>query len=447
MKTLKIACFISVFLAGSFFSVCAAEDTVPLTLKQAVEKALEYYPSIRAERMAFKAQVKSADAAWSGLLPSLDFSMDAGYEDVHNTLTRNRQSSGLDDDNHRGMWFHSQTLTLSQLLWDGFRTKNLYNAQNAKLESQRVMVDASAEHVSMQVIEIYLDIIQLRKIIRLAEDNIEQLKALRQKTRMRLEKGKGTVTDVDRVQLTLSDAKAVLINYQGLFEAAKDRFAAMTGVNAALITRQVNMPKMSLGSVEQAVKLAMKKNTGLKAADSHIQERTADLKATKALYHPKVSLIAKATRDENVDGLDDTDHSVAGLVRINYNLFNSGGDRSQIYKNANLLAEARLRKEELSLKIRTQVKNEFTRMTTAKRQIPLLKQKVEQNIKVLASYNEQFLVGKRDIMDVIDAQKMLFTFQAAQETMETRKKLAEFRLLMLTGQLFTILDIPFNSTP
>ena len=290
-----------------------------------------------------------------------------------------------------------------------------------------------------------MDILRSRKTIRLAKDNISALKALHKKTKLRLESGKGTITDVNRILLTLSDANTMLVNQQSILKYAQDRFRVLTGTSADMITRQqtIRLDK-KFTTVEAVIDQAMKGNKALLVARSNILQKEADLKTAKGLYHPKINLVFEGTREENIEGLKDTDYTAAGFVRANFNLLNGGGDVAAVYQNASLLSEARYREDEIMLDIETKVRFEFNNLVTVQKQIPLLNQKVEQNLKVLSNYKEQFTVGKRDIMDVIEAQKMLFTFQAALENIQTEKTLAQYRLLTLSGHLFDIMGIDFN---
>ncbi len=431
--------FVSILPASVF-----AADNAPLTLKEAVLSAVAEHPSIKADKKAFQAQASAVKSARSDFFPSLDLSSDIGYQRVHNSLTRTRKTTGADDDDYRELWYNTHTLTLTQLVYDGCFTSSKYKAEGHRLESSRNRAAGSADQIALKTIESYMDVLRARKIIRFAQDNIAQLKDLRRKTRMRLEKGKGTMTDVNRVQLTLSDANAVLVNYQGVLQYAQDRFRANTGGSPDLITRQSVEFKKSYNTVEEAIDQALKENKALLMARSNIRQKESDLKTSKALYHPKVNFLVQATREENVDALKDVDNTLGGFLRVNYNLFRGGGDRATILENASLLSESRIREEELMLNVETKVRFEFNNMLTAKKQIPLLNMKIDQNIKVLESYKEQFLVGKRDIMDVIEAQKMMFVFQSALENMEIEEKLAQFRLLTITGQLFDTLGIQFN---
>lgn len=432
------------------FVVCLAvqylhADNTPMTLQEAVIMALSEHPTVKADKSSYAAEKEAINNARSPLLPSLDLNAEGGVERVHNTLTRTRETTGADSDNYRDLWYNTQTLSLSQLIYDGSMSLSKYKAQQFRTESNKELVKGSAEEIGMKTIQSYMDILRARKTIRLAEDNIKALRELRKKTRLRLESGKGTITDVNRIELTLSDANSMLVNQQSVLEYAQDRFKALTGANSDLITRQQTIDlDQYFSTAGTAIDQAMKDNKALKAARTNIRQKEADLKTAKGLYHPTLDLIFEGTREENVEGLEDTDYTVAGYLRMNFNLLNGGGDMAAISQNASLLSEARFREEEIMLDIDTQVRFEFNNLTTAEKQIPLLNRKVEQNQLVLNSYEEQFLVGKRDIMDVIDAQNMLFTFQAALENMETEKKLAQYRILTLTGHLFETLGINFN---
>lgn len=421
-------------------------ETKPMTLKEAVLYALGEHPTIKAEKMVVQAEKKAVKNARADLLPSLDLTADGGYERVHNTLSRTRQSTGADADNHRDLWYNTQTLSLRQLLYDGSTSISRYRAQQYRAESSKILAGGSAEDIGLRTIESYMDILRARKTIRLATDNIKALSDLRAKTLMRLESGKGTITDVNRVELTLSDAESMLLNQESILQYAQDRFKALTGASPELITRQQTIDlDEKFATVGSVLDIAMKDNKALMAARTNIQQKEADLKSAKGLYHPELNLVFEGTREENIEGLEDTDYAVAGYLRMNFNLFKGGGDVAEVYQNASLLSEARFREDEIMLDIETRIRFEFNNLETANKQIPLLEKKVEQNISVLNSYEEQFLVGKRDIMDVIDAQKMLFNFQSALENMETEKKLAQYRLLTLSGHLFETLDIQFSA--
>lgn len=97
--------------------------------------------------------------------------------------------------------------------------------------------------------------------------------------------------------------------------------------------------------------------------------------AAKALYHPKLNFILNCSREEDVEALEDTDTSIAGFIRMDFNLFKGGGDSATIRKNARLLTEAKFREAELTMNIKNKVRFEFNTILTSEKQMPLLKKK------------------------------------------------------------------------
>ncbi len=71
------------------------------------------------------------------------------------------------------------------------------------------------------------------------------------------------MTDVKRVQLALSDIRALFINYQGVLQNAEDTFRVTTGLAPGLLSPS-DVPLDAIPEkVEDVVDLALKKNNSV----------------------------------------------------------------------------------------------------------------------------------------------------------------------------------------
>jgi hypothetical protein len=82
-------------------------------------------------------------------------------------------------------------------------------------------------------------------------------------------------------------------------------------------------------------------------------------------------------------------------------------------------------------------------MTRQREQVGILRERVQSAEGVLDAYSQQFNVGQRDLLDVLDAQNDLFNAKSELVTAEYSELFAGYRLLAVTGDLMAALNIPY----
>ena len=81
-------------------------------------------------------------------------------------------------------------------------------------------------------------------------------------------------------------------------------------------------------------------------------------------------------------------------------------------------------------------------MANSEKQANNLREAVASKEKVVAVYNEQFDLGTRSLLDLLDAQNEYFLAKGALITADATQDLTEARLLAAMGYLYTALDVP-----
>jgi len=80
-------------------------------------------------------------------------------------------------------------------------------------------------------------------------------------------------------------------------------------------------------------------------------------------------------------------------------------------------------------------------MATARGRVKRLAEKVEADQGVIDAYREQFLVGRRDLLDLLDAHNELFISRSDLVTEEYTALLSAYRVLASGGRLLATLGI------
>ena len=91
------------------------------------------------------------------LRPSLDFRADAGFE--HSDDPSTRAGSGSDEEN---LWRYDASLTLTQMLFDGWESKYEVERQKARVASSAHRVRETAELVGLSIVESCFRVEELR---------------------------------------------------------------------------------------------------------------------------------------------------------------------------------------------------------------------------------------------------------------------------------------------
>jgi len=171
----------------------------------------------------------------------------------------------------------------------------------------------------------------------------------------------------------------------------------------------------------------------------------------KANYYPKLSLEIAANTDNDVageDGLNRFGPNVGGhrndlsvMLRMQYNLYSGGKDAALQRSAAYQIIEA----QEINYRAHRQVTESFGLAWNAYSMLGLQKQYIQQHVvtskDTQEAYKQQFSLGQRNLLDLLDTENELF--QARQDYLDAdfNELSARYRLLNVTGQLLDSLRV------
>jgi len=194
----------------------------------------------------------------------------------------------------------------------------------------------------------------------------------------------------------------------------------------------------------------------LKAAAQDIRAARAFKATVKANYYPTVTFELSANADNDIGGerglnrfgtnVGGHRNDVTAMVRLRYNLFSGGKDTAQERSAAYKVSQA----QEINYSAHRQVTESFGLAWNAYEMLGRQKKYIKEHI--IASkdsqltYKEQFSLGQRNLLDLLDTENELF--QARQDYLEADfdELSARYRLLNVTGQLLDSLRITRSAT-
>jgi adhesin transport system outer membrane protein len=423
------ASVIAVLLLSSAAAAFTLEDTVETTLTTNPEVGV-----VAADREAIDQEVRQARALYA---PSVDLRGAIGPEYTNSPATRSRFG---DDDSETLLRMESQ-ITLTQMLFDGFSTRSEVDRQLARLDSAAFRVREAAEFIALDGIEAHLNVLRNQALVELAEQNvIEHQRILDQVSELEREGG-GSIADVRQTEARIAAARGALATAVGNLRDARAVYRSVVGIPPEDLT----VPDPPLGDVpagaEAAAADAFVNNPTVRIANADIDVAEAELSGARSGYYPRLDLEMGAGANRNLDGIEGSDVDAQALLVLRYNLFRGGGDIARERESFARLREARETLRRVKRAAEEDARVAYNAFLTARERADALEAQALATRSTRDAYAQQFDIGERSLLDLLDSENELFIARSNFVTAQFTELFAVYRVLAATGDLLMVMDV------
>ena len=380
---------------------CAAmaQTTSPVT--QSVQRAIEGNPEVAAKFNAFRASNDEIDVASGNWKPHLDASGSAGKRTYENT-----QSTPRDPRFYTG----GVRLELSQLLWDGLATHSeVERLGHAKLERYFEFLD-STEQFGMEAAKAYYDVVRYRKLVALAEDNYIQHKYSFDQVQSRVNAGVGRGVDLEQVIARVALAESNLVTERANLHDVTERYVRLVGaVPPAENVSAVSMIKPMPATESEAMRIAALQSPSVAGAIENLRAARAAVAGRKSPFQPRVEARVRGAAGHNLDGVLYERHDATAEIAVTWNLFNGGTDSARERQYASLLTQAENLRDKACVDARQTISIAFNDVRKLNEQLGYLDRNVVSIQKARDAYRQQFDIGQRSLLDLLNSENELYT--------------------------------------
>ena len=418
-------------------ALAAAPAASALTLQEVVRDTLQDSPDVRItanERMARKHALEQAKA---GYYPTVDVTAGYGREwsENSNTLappppddvTLTRTEAGIQ---------------LRQMLFDGFGTANEVDRQRARIRSAAYSVSSSAENTGLNTVDVYLNLLKHQRLVALAEDNLEAHQRIHDQIKLRADRGVGRKAELDQIRGRLALARSNLIAAKANREDARTDYLRVVGELPDEKLERPPMPTATLpDSSEQAVQRALDNHPTLQSANADVEAVDAQYEAAKQRYYPRFDLELSRTWNNNIDGVEEDDEDWQAMVRMRFNIFNGGADMARRKEVAYLINEAKEVRSRTHRQVVQSMRLSWNAYQATGDRLDFLQEHVEASEKTREAYTQQFNLGQRTLLDLLDTENELFEANQAYIEGDTDHLFAAYRVTAGMGRLLETVDV------
>lgn len=382
-----------------------------------VAEALDSNPEVRFQADALRALSAETRQQKGGYLPSVDLDMSLGQ------ARRDFDNRGTFDRNYA-------ELSVTQMLFDGFKVSSRVDeAENKQLE-QYYRLRGEAEDKALEVVQVYLDVVRYRQLVEMAQINVDDHIRVRDQVQERNERGVGNRADLYQAEGRLALARSNLKTEISNLQSVTARFQRLVGrapeTNMqSVYDLNISMPQ----TLEPVLESAFANNPSIHAAFANIDAARSALTVAKSDNYPTLELGFRQGLYENNNGFDNrTDPDSRGdeslvELRLRYNLYRGGSDRAAQRAAHNRIGQAESLRDKACVDLRQTATIAWAEQGNLEQKLQLLGEHRSSSFNVVKAYRHQYSIGRRSLLDVLDAENE--SFQAERNFIQ-----AEFDLLL-----------------
>lgn len=412
---------------------------LPAPMLEAVNKAINTHPGLQAQWHALLGASAGQDAARGPGRPQVDLSASVGRE----WQTRPGTATGS--------YTHTNgTLSVSQMLFDGGSVNAaVRQAGHEKLSRYYGLLDGT-ETMAFEAAVAYAELARANELVELAKRNYVEHKLIHNQLTERESGGVTRRSDVEQALGRLALAESNLAEEVSGQHRAAQVYLQVTGslppAQVVPLPRLLDLPKTP-ADAGQALSQALRQSPRIWTSVESVRAGRASLENFRTDNAPRVDLRASQSLDRNLDGVRGRSRDTVIELLLRFNLYRGGAYDARVEQAAQALNEAMDRQEATCRDLRQTLTIALNDVNTQREQTQLLDQQRLASEKVQAAYLQQFDIGQRSLLDLLDTHNEVFEASRA----HTRARYAYFgaqaRVLSSMGQLTDALGVSRTGMP
>lgn len=416
-------------------------DAKAMSLQQAIEKTMKTNPQIlqaAKDREAIEFELRQARGLY---LPSVDLEAGIGRRRLSNSTT------GTLSSDHDYLSPGDVGITVTQTLFDGGARKSQVDQQASRVDGASFRVLERSEALALEVTQDYLEYMLQNQIVAAAKENVSFHSTMVGDINESI-KG-GALTDADRLQGSerLQAAKARLREALEELEATKIRFMKAVGEPIVNPVTPPSVAKYIPKTLDDALFVANKNSPRIFSANADIDAADAGVRGARANYLPKVNLEGTARVGDDIDGDEGNTNDYQVRVVARWNLYRGGIDVAREQEQIRRSGEQRYALAQVQREVRESVSSAWNERVSRGELSGILGRQSSINNQLVGSYREQFKVGQRSLLDVLDAQNTRFNTKVLADTARVASLFAEYKILAASGNLLQTMKLkPLDGT-
>lgn len=318
------------------------------------------------------------------------------------------------------------------------RIKNLSDVDKAKFIASQEMKRATQIITIKTVAEAYLDVVYNQKLLLIAQETKQSYLNSQSIVMQKVSAGKAALSDLEQakgqvqsISINIEKIESEIAKNENLLNFLTNDYATKIDselgrfeLNTSLITMPSNIPSEIL-----------LKRPDIMAAEQNIISENANIGVARAAFFPSISFnTGIANSNESLTGLFDSSNGIWNFIpKITLPIF-TGGTNSRNLELANIRKNKAIANYEKSIQVAfREVKDALVIKSSLEKQLLSQEQYVKTLQSVLIQKQASYRYGGLSYLDVLEAQRSLFTEQQNLLMLKIEQQKNEINLFSALG--------------
>jgi outer membrane protein TolC len=387
-----------------------------LTLRQAVNIALEKNPLRKAAIADTKVASASVRAARSFLMPHVSFS---------ETATRGDDPVYVFGSKLRQQRFTQADFTLNKLntplpfgnfatrfggtwnLFDSFATWHGVNQAKQMNEAAGHQLDRTDQEMVFQVVTSYYDVLLAAKQLEVADQSVKTAQSIMDRSQARFDSGLTVESDLLTAKVRMAARQQEMIRTRNALEVARAQLNMAMGMpldSPFQLAGGLAERTFSIPAVQDAEKEAVANRPDLKRIASEEAAQRQSVSVAKSSFGPRVNAFAGWEMDNPTFVAGGGGNNWLGGIEVQFDIFQGGAKRAELSRQRALEKKVVAMKQAASDAVRLEVRRAYYETDANRQQIEVARAAIAQAQESLRINQDRYDSGLTTITDLLGAE-------------------------------------------
>lgn len=406
-----------------------------MTLAEAVEAARVHDPQFRAAGHELDAARQAIPIARASLLPQVSLS----FSDAQVSGTRRFPNAVGQEVTTRVDYGSPQAGLFMRMPLFNYEAWTRLDQAGAQVAGAEANHRARSLDLVDRVTSAYLQTLEARAQLTLADAELPAIEAQLQRAQQRLLRGEGTRTEVAVAESTLETARVRRVDAQEKLMLATSGLQRLTGTSPEWVrdTAADFLPRASEPvALRDWTESALTQNPVVEVRRTAVEVTRLGVRRNLAGHLPRVDIVGSVTRNRNesLSNLDQTSRLASMGVQLTIPLYSGGGVDASVrqaeYERLRAEEDLRTERENLTLNVQRLLQQ----ADNAALRVEALRKAVAASDIALTGLSRAQELGLATQTDVLDGRSRLYTARRDLAQAQYEHLLARTRLMIIAGE-------------
>ena len=402
------------------------------TFSAALKKAYNNNPELNAERESLNISKQELNISKSSYLPTVTLSGSQSEEETDKLTNRDGSDASITNVDPT-----VKSVTITQTLIDFGRGAEMAKSKIG-IDLAKAKLLKKEQEILYRAADAYTGLISAKEKLAINNSNVNLLERQVETDRIRLERGRITLSDVAQSESSLAEAQAKLIQAENDLLTSKLNYENIIGqLNNIESLEKNSINELNLpDQLDDAIKISKKNNPDLIIAQLEYEQSKKDTISARSDLAPTAKLSFDRSKTDDLSSTYDEREKDVLKATVTWPFFSGGKNYANLNKNKSTELQKSLLLDNSIKKNQTDVASAWSSYQSNLSLLKSVRAQVDAaeiaNEGIVAEYNSG---SDRTTLEVIQSNSLLLNAQISLADSEKNYILSQFNLLKSIGLL------------